>query len=336
MSEKPPERPDAAPDDDGRPAPGDEPTQSFPAAGAHEEPTQVIGAGAPGAPGEDPTQTFGPLSGSPYDTPGSGEPPTQPYGAAYGPAPTAGEASYGARTTYSQSTYGSPEPDPEPRRPWLVPALVVGALLVVAALVYLAMTVFGGDEDPQAPATTAPVPTATASATATATEEPTPTATGPTPTAEPTTEAPTTEAPTAPTPASQDLERQLDDAVVSGDTTFTLTEEGFVPATEVVEAGAVEAYRATYVAGESQVTMLATSWPTTEEADAYAAELIAALEGAEQVDTGTVYQNGAGTYWAFHLGDGNGMYVWTTDRGEVLQVSGPTDWVDGFYTGLSI
>ncbi|MEE6296696.1 hypothetical protein [Georgenia wangjunii] len=339
MSEKPPQSPADAPDGDGRPAPGEEPTQASGAGGAPgDEPTQVLGAaGAPGAPGEDPTQAFGPLSGSPYDAPGSSEPPTQPYGAAggpaYGPAPTAGEAPYGARTTYSRDTYGSPEPEPEKKR-WLVPVVVVGALLLVAAIVYLAMTVFGGDDGTGTEATPT-APSTTAAPTATATEEATTGAT-----TDPTTDAPTTaaptEEPTSQAPTSDDLERQLDESVVAGDATFTVTEEGFVPAPDIIGAGAVEAYTATYASGESQVAMLATSWPSVEEADAYAAELIAGLEGAEQLDTGTVYQNGTGTYWAFLLSDGSGMYVWTTDRGEVLRVTGPTDWVDGFYTGYSI
>lgn len=338
MSHNPPSTP--GPQDGGRAedeptrALGGEDTTSGGASPDHttpagEQPTQVFGtAGAPGSPdggsspyGGAPPPGGAPYAGSPYDG-------ATPYGSGDAAAPTPTGSTY-SRTTY---TTGGEGDDGSSRGKGFVAAIVVGALVLLAAIAFGAMALFGGEEDPAAdPTPTAPV-TSEPTATGEATETPSETATA---TEEPTsTEATTEPSPTA--TAAGDLLRQLDESVVAGDATFTVTEAGFVPAPQVVEAGAVEAYTGSFTDGTNTIELLAAAFPTSEGADTYAAQLQTALEGAEQVATGETYANGMGTYWAYLVGEDRGVYLWTTDRGEVLQVTGPTDWVGPFYSGFSI
>jgi len=125
------------------------------------------------------------------------------------------------------------------------------------------------------------------------------------------------------------------ETVTAEEVTFYLSDEGFVP--EPVE-GAVEAYRGTYAAGETEIGMLATLWPDNAAADAFAAQLLEGLDGRE-IATGSTYTNDAGTYWAYIIvedGEERGTYVWTTDRGHVLQIVGTLDWVDRFYDSFPL
>ena len=71
--------------------------------------------------------------------------------------------------------------------------------------------------------------------------------------------------------------------------------------------------------------------PLLEDAE----ELLEATDGRE-VETGYTYTTEDGTYWAYVLEDGRGRYVWTTDRGHVLQVTGSTDHVSGFYSNFPL
>ncbi len=130
-----------------------------------------------------------------------------------------------------------------------------------------------------------------------------------------------------------ELLADLDETVSVGDLTFELSEEGFTPDDRV--NGAVEAYRGTYESGDETIEMRATLWPDNEAADAFAAEMVEAVDG-EQVDTGDTYTNETGTFWAFFLEDERGRYIWTTDRGHVLQITGSADYVSQFYASLPL
>ncbi|WP_413452302.1 hypothetical protein AA0Y32_11475 [Georgenia phoenicis] len=252
---------------------------------------------------------------SPYDLPESqaGE-PTASYGQAPDPA----------RTIYSDPSSTEPEPEePTSGRPrWVLPAVIAAVVVLVAGGIAAALLLGGDDEDPVAPATP------TAEQTDAPTTGPTDPATtaAPEPTEEPTTAEPTEE-------PSSELLGDLDETVSVGDLTFELSEEGFVP-DEGIE-GAVEAYRGTYIGGEERIGMLATLWPDNAAADAFATRLTEGADG-ELVDTGDTYTNGTGTFWAFLLSDERGRYIWTTDRGHVLEITGSADYVSQFYSSLPL
>lgn len=268
----------------------------------------------------EPTESF---DRSPYDEPTPAADETAPY--AYGQAPDP------SRTIYSATSTTEPDPGPEPEeegRRWLWPVVAVVVLLVAGAV---ALVLFlGGDDEEPAPATS---PTAAEATTApeetTAPQTPEPTATA---TAEPTTE-PTTDAPTPTEEPTAELLEDLEESVSVGDLTFELNDDGFTPDEDV--EGALEAYRGRYVSGDERIDMLATLWPDNEAADEFAAELVEGTDG-EQVETGDTYTSGTGTFWAFLLEDGRGSYIWTTDRGHVLQVVGSTDHVGGFYSSYPL
>ncbi|MBD8061437.1 hypothetical protein [Oceanitalea stevensii] len=265
---------------------------------------------------------------SPYDAPQT--PPADDTTAAY-PAASYGQAPDPGRTIYSDASTTEPEPEPEPdggRPRWVLPAVIAVVVLLVAGGIAAALLLGGDDEDP-APATS-PTPTAEATTTPEETEEPTEPSTSEEPTEEPEPSA-TTEDPSA-EPASE-LLADLDETVSVGDLTFELSEEGFTPDDRV--NGAVEAYRGTYESGDETIEMRATLWPDNEAADAFAAEMVEAVDG-EQVDTGDTYTNETGTFWAFFLEDERGRYIWTTDRGHVLQITGSADYVSQFYASLPL
>ncbi|MFC4555986.1 hypothetical protein [Georgenia faecalis] len=321
MSVNPPTDPDE-PQDGTRPG-DEEPTRPL---DGGEEPTRPLDETA------DPTR---PLDEGAGPTPYDADAPTQPFGAAPAPAtqdgastdPYATDADAGARTgasTYSRPSYADGAegggPDGTSRSKGPVILMIVGAVILIAAAVIAAIAFFGRNDEDPAPGATATTETTTEASAS--------------PSAEPTTEETATSEPSA--TASGDLLRQLDTSVTAGDATFTLTEAGFVPEAGIVESGAVEAYLGTYSDGTNEIQLLATAWPSVEEADAYAAAIIGNLGGAEEVATGETYTNGMGTYWAYLLEDGSGMYLWTTDRGEVLRATGSPDWVGQFYSNYSI
>lgn len=297
-------------------------------------------AGTPDEPARDAesTQRF---DQSPYDVPEPGADDTVAMG-----QPTYGQAPDPTRTIYSETTSTDPEEDPEQEaagRPrWVVPVVIAVILLLVIGGVVAAYLL--GADDPETP----PVaPTVESTEGATPTGEPTeesPAATEePTATDEPTaTEAPTTEEPTEEAPAEElleDLEESVtfESRATGEEITFTLNEDGFAADEDIVEAGALEAWVGRYEAEaeDAQIDMLATLWPDNEAADAYAEELLEATDGRE-VETGYTYTTEDGTYWAYVLEDGRGRYVWTTDRGHVLQVTGSTDHVSGFYSNFPL
>lgn len=299
MSQQPPTGPTGAPD-----ASDDD---------AHRTP------GTPEEAGGEPTER---LAQSPYDVPEPEETSTYP-GYEQAPDPS--------RTIYADAGSAAPggeaeEPAPGGTRPrWLVPVVAAVLVLLVAGGVALAL-LLGGDDDPVAEPTQTPQATEETTApqeTTPAAEETTEAATSPEPTEEP------TEEPTS----STELLEDLDETVAVGDLTFTVGEEGFT-ADEDVE-GALEAWRGTYVSGEYEIEMLATLWPDNEAADAFAAELVDQADGTDP-RTGDTYTNGMGTYWAFALDEDRGMYIWTTDSGHVLQITGSTDHIDAFFTSLPL
>jgi len=272
--------------------------------------------------GGEPTESF---ARSPYDVP---ETEPEEETAAYPAAAPYGQAPDPSRTIYSEASTTEPEPEPEPeeRRRWVLPVVVAAVLVLVAGGIALAMLLGGDDTEAPAPAATTPAAEETSAAeeTTAPTEEPTEAPTTPAPTEEPTTAA---EEPTS------ELVEDLDTSVSVGDVAFQLTEEGFTP-DEGIE-GAVDAVRGVYAAGEERIEMLATTWPDNAAADAFAAQLVEGTDG-EEVQTGSTYTNDTGTFWAFLLADGRGSYIWTTDRGHVLQVVGSTDYVGGFYSGFPL
>ncbi|MCM3660635.1 hypothetical protein M3148_06445 [Georgenia satyanarayanai] len=264
---------------------------------------------------------------SPYDAPH-----TQPADAtaAY-PAAGYGQAPDPGRTIYSDASTTEPDPEPEPdggRPRWVLPAVIAVVVLLVAGGIAAALLLGGDDEDPAA----SPTPTAEATTTPEQTEEPTEPATTQEPTDKPTAEpSATTDEPTE--EPSSELLADLDETVSVGDLTFELSEEGFTPDDSV--GGAVEAYRGSYVSGDETIEMRASLWPDNGAADAFAAEMVEAVDG-EQVDTGDTYTNQTGTFWAFFLEDERGRYIWTTDRGHVLEITGSADYVSQFYASLPL
>lgn len=300
----------------------------------------VGSAGTPEDPAGDPesTQRF---DQSPYDVPESG--PAADDTVAMSP-PAYGQAPDPTRTIYSETTTTDPEGAPEDgeaRRPrWVVPVVIAVILLLVIGGVAAAYFLGNDDEDP-APV----VPTATEEATDGA-QTPTPDATEEAEDAtdeatEDATDGATAEATEEPTDeateeAQEELLEDLEDSVsfenraTGEEITFTLGEDGFSADDDIVADGALEAWVGRYEAEDEAIDMLATRWPDNDAADAYAEELIEAIDGQE-VETGHTYTTETGTYWAYLLEDGQGRYVWTTDRGHVLQVTGSVDHVSGFF-----
>lgn len=272
----------------------------------------------------EPTESFG---RSPYDVP---ETHPEDATAAY-PVPSYDQAPDPGRTIYSEASTTEPDPGadgPDRRRRWVLPVVIAVVVLLVAGAVAAALLLGGDDDDPTEPATTAPTTEQTTDPEPTtepeATEEPTEPATTEEPTEEPTPE---------PTEEPSELLADLEESVAVGDLTFELNEDGFT-ADEDVE-GATEAWRGRYEAGDERIDMLATLWPDNDAADAFVAELVEGVDG-EEVETGYTYTNETGTYWAFLLEDGRGSYIWTTDRGHALQITGSTDHVDDFWSRLPL
>ncbi|WP_324649750.1 hypothetical protein [Georgenia sp. H159] len=289
-------------------------------------PGDADGPRTPGTPDEAGGEATESFARSPYDVPDTR--PGTPAEPTYGQAPDPG------RTIYSEASTTEPEPDAVPeegRRRWVVPVVVAVILLLIAGGIAAALLLNDddGEQDPVAPATVEattdaePTTAPTTEDTAAPTDEPT---------EEPTTPAATPE----PTEPSTELREDLEETVSVEDLTFELSEEGFVP-DEGIE-GAVEAWRGVYVAGEYRIEMLATLWPDNEAADAFATRLVERTDG-EQVDTGSTYTNDTGTYWAFFPVDGDrerGRYVWTTDRGHVLEITGHSDYISPFYSSFPL
>ena len=278
-------------------------------------------AAAPGPTGDE-TQAF---DRSPYDVAATPDDAGEDVGYGYGQAPDP------TRTIYSRTTSTEPDAGPEDpeRRRWLIPVIVVAVIVILGAVA--AVLLFGGEDETPDPAP---------SETVTATEEPTtdePTTEEPTteePTEEPTTEEPTTEEPTE-EPAGGELLDSLEDSVVAGDVTFTLDDDGWVAAQDVIDDGALEAYEGLFVGGDEEVEMLASLWSGNDAADEFAASLVEAQD-TDPVETDDTYSDGTGTYWAFILDDGQGRYIWTSDRGHVFQITGSTDYVSQFFSGLPL
>ncbi|QJW37691.1 hypothetical protein [Cellulosimicrobium protaetiae] len=99
-------------------------------------------------------------------------------------------------------------------------------------------------------------------------------------------------------------------------------------------ARALEAYELVYADGEgadaTTVTVVAGQWPTTAEAEAAAADLVAAA--GEPTDSGDVEVGGevAGTYAVSPAADGQATVTWRNGTA-VLQASGPADAVADVY-----
>lgn len=263
---------------------------------------------------------------SPYDVPEGGQPSAE---SAY-PAASYGQAPDPGRTIYSEASTVDPPPeqDTDGGRPrWLVPVVVAVIALLVAGGIVAALLLGGDDEEPE----TAPPPTVEPTVELTTTPAPTEETTSPqAPTAEPTTEPPTT--PEATEQPTGELLADLEDAVALGDVTFELAEP-FQVDEGLLSQGATEALRGTFVSGDEEIGMLATLWASNEEADEFAARIIDGLEGVVEVETGDTFTNGMGTYWAFASEDRTrGVYVWTTDRGHVLEVVGGADYLAQFYS----
>jgi len=281
-----------------------------------------------GAPEEQPTES---LDRSPYDVPETDVPetgaesPSEEETSAYPAAAPYGQAPDPSRTIYSGTTDTEPEPEHtegDGRRRWVLPVVIAAVVLLVAGGIAAALLLGGDDEEPAPVASTTPAAEATTPAgeSATPTEEPTDAATTPAPTQEP-------------TGPDESLVEDLDTSVAVGDVTFELTGEGFTPDTGI--QGAVEAVRGVYAAGDERIEMLATTWPDNAAADAFAARLVEGADG-EEVETGSTYTNGTGTFWAYVLSDGRGRYIWTTDRGHVLEVTGSPEYVGGFYSAFPL
>lgn len=270
------------------------------------------------------------LDQSPYDVPAGATEEIPPAPDGYGRAPDPSASIYATASSELPDEDEGEDDEPERRRRWLVPVVVLVIVLVAGALA--AWLLLGGDDEDPLPA---PVPTDTPSQTATAgpvTPEPTDTATSEDPTSEQTaSEEPTDEDTTAP---AGELLESLDDAVTVGDNSFEL--DGDWDANEdALDDGAVEAYDGVFVSGDAEIEMSASLWPDNDDADAFAEGIVDGI-GGEQVESGDTYTNGDGTYWAYLLEDGRGSYVWTTDRGHVLQVTGSTDYVGSFFSNYPL
>lgn len=282
-------------------------------------------AATPQQPGDDDL-----LDTSPYDAPG--EEPTVVAGSP-GEAQQDGEPGYGAAPAPGSGPLVAesgevPGDEPVRRRRWLIPVIVVVVVLAAAAVVAVLMLRGPDDEKPEppvatsAPASEEPSDEASDEPTAEASEEP-----SDEPSDEPSEDA---------TDEEGELGDQLEESIEAADTTFEVTDDGFATDSDIVDDGALEAYTATYESGDEEISFLATQWSDTDLADEYAEELGDDLDGAEQVTTGHTYTNDTGTYWAFLLDDGQGCYIWTTDRGHVLKITGSTDFVDAFYSAYPL
>jgi hypothetical protein len=155
------------------------------------------GGGAPGGTGPDPgTVALEPTMVAPRDYDPTGGQPQQPYGTggygarpggpqhAYGPGgPYESGGPYDSGGPYVQGGPGAPGGPPIPTPFYKKPSVMIGALLVLSAVLVTIILETRGGGSPAA----GPTPTVTATTPAPPTEAPT--------TEAPTTEAPTTEAP---------------------------------------------------------------------------------------------------------------------------------------------
>ncbi|HLS50019.1 MAG TPA: hypothetical protein VK024_08485 [Actinomycetaceae bacterium] len=297
-----------------------------------------------GVPGDEPEEAGADdvLDTSPYDSVGpqdtaAADPATADgtqIDPGYDAAPTPGSAAlFGGG---EPREHDEPSTDDRRRRRWLLPTIIVVLVLVAAgAAVYFFLL---DREDAESDAEPSPL-SETTEATDPPTEDDPAEAgedagedAGEGATAEEPAEEETEEVPEQP----GELESQLEDSIDAGETTFEVTDDGFVVDDDAIEEGALEAYAATYAAGDVELEFLATRWSDNDLADEYAESLTEALEGADEVETGSTYIDGSGTYWAFVLEEDRAAIIWTTDRGHVFQVVGGIDYVGPFYSGYPI
>jgi len=289
------------------------------------------GESTPEGPGEDVLDTS-PYDASPYDA--GGATPADPSGTSdldpgYGAAPTPGSA----------AAYGGEEPPgdeppqgPRRRRRWLWPVIIaVLVLLAAGAVAYLLL-----DRDGSGDGYAEPMSSPTSDATPSPEEESTAPDADPEATEPEDSPAPEESPEEEPTGPGGELFDQLEESITAGETTFEVTEDGFTPDEDALDAGALEAYAATYEADDVEIDFLATRWADNDLADEYAETLAEALDGAEQVETGSTYIDESGTYWAYVLPDDRGAIIWTTDRGHVFQIVSGIDYVGPFYSAYPL
>lgn len=348
MSSNPPVEPDNGGPDNGGP------TEDTPGA-RNPEASEPSDAGPSGA--DQPTTE---LEASPYDSEADATAVTREIGDGYGRAPNPSESPWasaskaagddgdeggngaGPRDAAGAGAYAPRRSERRSTSPMLWLILAVAAIALGVAI-FFAIQVWGSDDDDS--------PTADPTATHEVTDEPTEDATeAPTeePTGEPTgdvtdepTEEPTEEPTGAGDPAEESellryldvpVEIELGDEVI----VFDADSDGFVEDSEAVDAGAVEAYRATFTDGDgTEIELFAAYFASNDEADEFAEQFIDGLD-AELAETDDTYEDGSGTYWAFLFPDGSGSYVWTTDNGHVLQVVGSVSVIGSFYNNLRI
>lgn len=108
---------------------------------------------------------------------------------------------------------------------------------------------------------------------------------------------------------------------------------------EMLGAGALEGYQLDYTDGTRQVVLQAGQWPTTDEADAAYAALLASVvpEGATPDTSGAVQVDGtdAGTYTMVTHPDGTATVLWSNGTA-VMQLDGPADALPDFYTAFPL
>ncbi|WP_154795132.1 hypothetical protein [Occultella kanbiaonis] len=325
MSQNPPEDPYGRPQ--GEPgATSDGPEYGF-GQPSPDQPTQAFG--------QDPSQAYGQGYGQASMPPGGyGQPQQGGYGQSSMPQQGGyGQPQQGGYGQPQQGGYGQPGmPGQGPGGPGgptnsnrgVVIGAVIGGVVVLGAIVFFAIQLFGGggDEDPTAGGTT--------------------TTQGPTddPTVDPTDEP--TDDPTAePSGELYDELTSRVEIITGGDElggVWAIDDAGWAVADAITPApaSATEAYTGTFVGDPGDVTMTAVAFATEAEADAYAAELSATL--GEQIYESYVWEEDqSGTRLDFS--DGTTLdIVWWYDTAVVFHVTGPAqdNAAFDFYLGLPV
>lgn len=277
------------------------------------------------------------------------QPSANPWSEASDDSAEAGSEGDGAESSLSQEEGERPRRRDAAKRSagspvlWLV---LAAAAVALGVAVYFAIRVFGGsDADPAPGGETTTAAEQATEAGEEPTDEPGEEATDAEATEEPTEE--TTEEETEGTDSAEQSEllRRLDVPVEfeRGEETFVfdVDSDGFVEDSDVVDDGALEAYRATFADEDgNEIELFAAYYGDDDEANdaaqALAEELVDGLDGAAEADSGDTYVDGSGTYWAHLLNDGSGSYTWTTDLGHALQVTGNIEYLADFFNALRL
>lgn len=275
-----------------------------------------------GQPGEQPygvgqQQSYGTApAGQPY----AADPAQQPYAAAGSAQPGPG----GPTGPSDQQPGGPAGPPPGGRRsnPAVIAGIVIGGLVVLALLIWGAITLIDSRDD------TIPTPTPTATAD--------PSGDGSADAdAEPTDGEPSDDA-SGPAPGGElyDL-LSTEAAEVQDGSGTTWTVQGDWADASDLSADATEAYTATYTSDAGEITMTAISFPDPSAADAYAAGV--QDERGDPDYSGDVWQSDQGSGLGTRIdydGDVYSIY-WYDDTAVVYQIDAPdVDTAQGFYGSL--